>query len=86
MSFPIRLVETPEALAQLVATLGRPSRLAVDTEAASYHKYSDGVCLVQLSTPELTAVVDPDDTSFWVALPYVDSSQAYMMAIGRIFP
>ena len=58
MSFPIRLVETPEALIQLVAELGSPPRLAVDTEAASYHKYSDGVCLVQLSTPTLTAVVD----------------------------
>jgi len=58
MSFPIRLIETPEALAQLVAELGQPPRLAVDTEAASYHKYSDGVCLVQLSTPTVTAVVD----------------------------
>jgi ribonuclease D len=58
MSFPIRLVESPEALATLVADLGHPARLAVDTEAASYHKYSDGVCLVQLSTPALTAVVD----------------------------
>jgi ribonuclease D len=58
MSFPIQLVETPDALARLVAALGRPARIAVDTEAASYHKYSDGVCLVQLSTADLTAVVD----------------------------
>lgn len=56
--FPIRLVETAQDLAALMAALGRPTRLAVDTEAASYHKYSDGVCLVQLSTPEVTAVVD----------------------------
>jgi ribonuclease D len=56
--FPIRLVETAEDLAALANGLGRPARLAVDTEAASYHKYSDGVCLVQLSTPELTAVID----------------------------
>jgi ribonuclease D len=79
MSFPIRLVETPEALAQLVAELGRPARLAVDTEAASYHKYSDGVCLVQLSTPQVTAVVDvvksPDLTPFRTLLsePTVES-------------
>jgi ribonuclease D len=56
--FPIRLVETVQDLAALATALGRPARLAVDTEAASYHKYSDGVCLVQLSTPEITAVVD----------------------------
>jgi len=58
VSFPIQLVETPEALARLVAAIGRPSRIAVDTEAASYHKYSDGICLVQLSTASITAVVD----------------------------
>jgi ribonuclease D len=57
-AFPIRLVETAQELAALATALGRPARLAVDTEAASYHKYNDGVCLVQLSTPEVTAVVD----------------------------
>jgi ribonuclease D len=58
VSFPIRLVETPDALRRLVEEIGRPARIAVDTEAASYHKYSDGVCLVQLSTATVTAVVD----------------------------
>jgi ribonuclease D len=58
VSFPIQLVETPDALARLVDAIGRPARIAVDTEAASYHKYSDGVCLVQLSTAAVTAVVD----------------------------
>ena len=58
MSFPIQLVETPDALAALVTAIGRPPRIAVDTEAASYHKYSDGICLVQLSTATVTAVVD----------------------------
>ncbi len=58
MSFPIELVETTAGLTDLVARIGRPPRIAVDTEAASYHKYSDGVCLVQLSTAAVTAVVD----------------------------
>lgn len=58
MSFPIRLVESADALTTLVKELGTPARIAVDTEAASYHKYSDGVCLVQLSTPVVTAVID----------------------------
>ncbi|HET7040936.1 MAG TPA: ribonuclease D [Gemmatimonadales bacterium] len=56
--FPIRWIETPAAFGALLGELGRPARLAIDTEAASYHRYSDAVCLLQLSTPALTAVVD----------------------------
>jgi len=34
-----------------------------------------------------TAVVDPaDDTSFWVALPYVNSSGQYKTVVGKISP
>jgi ribonuclease D len=33
--------------------------LAVDTEAASFHRYKDRIYLVQLSTRTMTAVVDP---------------------------
>ena len=33
--------------------------VAVDTEAASFHRYHDRVYLIQLSTPSATAVVDP---------------------------
>lgn len=33
--------------------------LAVDTEAASFHRYKDRIYLIQLSTRSLTAVVDP---------------------------
>jgi len=32
--------------------------LAVDTEAAGYHRYFDRVCLVQISTPSATYVID----------------------------
>jgi ribonuclease D len=56
--FPIRWVDTSAGLAELVAHLGRPPKIAIDTEAASYHRYSDAVCLLQLSTPAVTAVVD----------------------------
>ena len=56
--FPIRWIDTPHGLAGLLEQLGRPARIAIDTEAASYHRYSDAVCLLQLSTPALTAVVD----------------------------
>ena len=55
---PIRFVDTPAGFEALLAELGRPARIAVDTEAASYHRYSDGICLVQISTATITAVVD----------------------------
>lgn len=56
--FPIRWVDSSADLAELIALIGRPSKIAIDTEAASYHRYSDAVCLLQLSTPAVTAVVD----------------------------
>ncbi|HUG27809.1 MAG TPA: ribonuclease D, partial [Gemmatimonadales bacterium] len=33
--------------------------LAVDTEAASFHRYVDRIYLIQLSTREMTAIIDP---------------------------
>ena len=32
--------------------------LAADTEAAGYHRYSDRICLLQLSTRDATYIVD----------------------------
>src|SRR5262249_22119126 len=55
--FTIRFVDTATGFDALLAELGHPARIAVDTEAASYHRYSDGLCLVQLSTANVTAVV-----------------------------
>ena len=54
----IRFIDTAPGVATLLAELGRPGRLAVDTEAASYHRYSDSICLIQLSTATITAVID----------------------------
>ena len=55
----IRLVETQAELERLMLELGREPLLAVDTEAASFHRYRDRVYLLQLSSRDLTAVVDP---------------------------
>ena len=40
-------------------SLAEASTIAVDCEAAGYHRYSDRLCLVQLSTPSETFVLDP---------------------------
>jgi len=56
---PARYVDTPPALAELIAAVRRESRVAVDTEAASFHRYHDRIFLVQLASPSLTAIIDP---------------------------
>ena len=44
---------------QFAASLATPPLLAVDTEAASFHRYKDRIYLIQLSTRDSTVVVDP---------------------------
>ena len=53
------LVEDDTGLAKLGRRVAKARRLAMDTEAASYHRYRDRVYLVQLSSDRLTAVIDP---------------------------
>lgn len=53
------LVVTSDALAALVHRLLGRARIAVDTEAASFHRYVDRVCLIQLSSDRETALIDP---------------------------
>jgi len=55
----IRLIDTQGELDRIIETMARAPRVAVDTEAASFHRYRDRVYLLQLSTHDLTAVVDP---------------------------
>src|SRR5438309_9492761 len=52
-------IRTPEALGEIVAAFRREPLVGADTEAASFHRYRDRIFLVQLSTRERTAVVDP---------------------------
>lgn len=56
---PLIRVETQAALEGLLAEFGREPLLAVDTEAASFHRYHDRVYLIQLSSRTDTAIVDP---------------------------
>jgi ribonuclease D len=52
-------IEDQASFARTMAELGRSRLLAVDTEAASFHRYQDRIYLIQLSSRTSTAVVDP---------------------------
>jgi len=55
----VQLIETAEDLASLAGRLRSEPLVAVDTEAASFHRFQDRVYLLQLSSRGETAVVDP---------------------------
>lgn len=55
----VRLVDQPETFQALLAEVAGAGLVALDTEAASFHRYHDRIYLVQLSTPTVTAVIDP---------------------------
>lgn len=52
-------VAHPDQFNEVVAELRGEPLVAVDTEAASFHKYRDRIYLVQLSTPTRTLIIDP---------------------------
>jgi ribonuclease D len=52
-------LETAAAVEQFVASIDGATTLAVDTEGASFHRYHDRIYLLQLSTPERHAIIDP---------------------------
>ena len=56
---PPQLITTTSALDALVERLSGTTRIALDTEAASFHRYVDRVYLLQFSTDNETALVDP---------------------------
>lgn len=53
------LIEDPAGLAELIERVAGETVLAVDTEAASFHRYYDRIYLIQVSSPTLTALIDP---------------------------
>lgn len=55
----IRFVDRPAGLDQVRAELAHTSRFALDCEAAGFHRYSDRLCLVQLTVGERTWLLDP---------------------------
>ncbi len=55
----MQLIQTASGLADLADRLQGEPLLAVDTEAASFHRFRDRVYLLQISSRNVTAVVDP---------------------------
>ena len=60
------LVNTPDALQEMLYRLAAAPAIAVDTESNSLYAYQERVCLIQFSVPGEDYLVDPlalDDLS-----------------------
>lgn len=55
----IRYVDTEKGLNEVGAALRDTDRFALDCEAAGFHRYSDRLCLVQLTVPAGNFLLDP---------------------------
>jgi ribonuclease D len=53
------LITDPRTLASRMTEIAPEAVLALDTEASSFHRFKESVCLVQLSTRDRTWLVDP---------------------------
>jgi ribonuclease D len=69
-------VARADSLAELIAAVRREPRIAVDTEAASFHRYRDRIYLIQISTANRTALIDP------LAIPDLSSVGAVLADRG----
>jgi len=52
-------LDTPDAVSRWVSSVGGAKLVALDTEGASFHRFVDRIYLLQVSTREKTAVIDP---------------------------
>jgi len=52
-------IDTTAGADQFLASVEQATTVAVDTEGASFHRFVDRIYLLQISTRELTAVLDP---------------------------
>jgi ribonuclease D len=59
----VALIASPDQFAALIHELAVEPLVAVDTEAASFHRYRDMVYLLQVSSRRRTAVVDHSPSS-----------------------
>ncbi len=55
----VAYLDTDSEVARFLGKIGRPSELAIDTEGASFHRFIDRIYLIQLSTRDSHAIIDP---------------------------
>lgn len=53
-----KLISDHQGMQEITDVLSKESSLAIDLEAAGFHRYSDRVCLLQVSTPHKTYLID----------------------------
>ncbi len=73
---PAAWIERPEELAGLCGRLSSARRVALDTEANSLHAYRERTCVVQLTTAEESAILDP------LALPTLEPLRTALAGPG----
>jgi ribonuclease D len=56
---PLDYLDTADAVARFAESIADVRELAIDTEGASFHRFVDRVYLLQLSTRDRSAIVDP---------------------------
>lgn len=54
----IDILKTPSQIVELAKELEKQTAIAVDLEADSLHNYREKICLMQVSTPERTVLID----------------------------
>src|SRR4051812_32950045 len=52
-------IDTPESARRFVHDIAATRELALDTEGASFHRFVDRIYLLQLSTRDQSAIIDP---------------------------
>ena len=82
----IRYVDDSEGLEAVRSILGAANRIALDCEAAGYHRYTDRLCLVQLTTEGQTYLLDPLKIDLEPALrPVLEDPAVEVMMHGADF-
>ena len=54
----IEILKTTSQVVALAGELEQQAAIAVDLEADSLHNYQEKICLMQVSTPERTVLID----------------------------
>jgi ribonuclease D len=52
-------LDTPDAVSRFLSSIAGADAIALDTEGASYHRFVDRIYLLQLSTRDKSAIIDP---------------------------